>query len=465
MKRLVRLAVAATILVALGIVIVWLMIGGGSDSIAFADVASALDHLRSATYDLTTEWIGKNGKSSSATGKGFFLAPAHERREQTIDLAKAMEVSLLQEKKAMEGLLQEKYGAGIPVEVELYPQMTKSTLVMISDGQKAKAIDLVPNLKTATVRDMKKMYQQWKLSPGEAPPDDFEMVRRIVREGDKAICGKIERLGTKEIDGRSAVGFHVHTPTNCPIDLTFWADAQTARPVRIEFSSGLGAQHRLVMSNFRYDVDLDPSLFSVDVPAGYVSQTVDMKMPAEGDLLRTLRTIAERNKGMFPAKLGCDEGAMKGEPFALVIEEGPLDKATNAKLDAVMKKMEAKYGNLDKLRAKNQLTPEILAEIEKATKSVMPKDVPKPSRKDIQDGLEESQRLTERMQGLCFYDNLTARNDSHYVGGGVKLGTPDRPIFWYKPDGAKKYRVIYADLSVKEMSGEEVKKLSGTKAK
>ncbi len=47
----------------------------------------------------------------------------------------------------------------------------------------------------------------------------------------------------------------------------------------------------------------------------------------------------------------------------------------------------------------------------------------------------------------------------------MKLGTPDRAIFWYKPTGAEKYRVIYADLSVKELAPEEVKKLPGAKSK
>jgi hypothetical protein len=45
----------------------------------------------------------------------------------------------------------------------------------------------------------------------------------------------------------------------------------------------------------------------------------------------------------------------------------------------------------------------------------------------------------------------------------VKLGTPNRPIFWYKPTGAEKYRVVYADLSVKELTPEEVKKLPTAK--
>ncbi len=51
------------------------------------------------------------------------------------------------------------------------------------------------------------------------------------------------------------------------------------------------------------------------------------------------------------------------------------------------------------------------------------------------------------------------------IGGGVKLGAPDRPIFWYKPTGAEKYRVFYADLSVKDMAADDVKKLPEAKTK
>ena len=75
------------------------------------------------------------------------------------------------------------------------------------------------------------------------------------------------------------------------------------------------------------------------------------------------------------------------------------------------------------------------------------------------------QLMQKHMQGMMFYNMLTSQNDSHYVGGGVKLGTPDRPIFWYKPTGAEKYRVFYADLSVKDMAADDVKKLPEAKAK
>ena len=69
--------------------------------------------------------------------------------------------------------------------------------------------------------------------------------------------------------------------------------------------------------------------------------------------------------------------------------------------------------------------------------------------------------MQKHMAGIMFYMQLKPENDAHYVGGGMKLGTRDRPIFWYRPSGVEKYRVIYADLAVKEVSAEEAKKLRG----
>ena len=53
-------------------------------------------------------------------------------------------------------------------------------------------------------------------------------------------------------------------------------------------------------------------------------------------------------------------------------------------------------------------------------------------------------------RGVMFANQLPPGADAHYVGKGVSLGAPDTPIFWYRPEGSKKYRVIYADLSVRE---------------
>ena len=53
-------------------------------------------------------------------------------------------------------------------------------------------------------------------------------------------------------------------------------------------------------------------------------------------------------------------------------------------------------------------------------------------------------------RGIHFANHLPPSAEAHYVGKGVRLGAADTPIFWYRPTAAKKYRVIYADLSVRE---------------
>ena len=46
-----------------------------------------------------------------------------------------------------------------------------------------------------------------------------------------------------------------------------------------------------------------------------------------------------------------------------------------------------------------------------------------------------------------------------YAGKDIKLGTLKRPILWFKPLKTTAYQVIYADLSIKEVSPEEAPKL------
>jgi hypothetical protein len=52
--------------------------------------------------------------------------------------------------------------------------------------------------------------------------------------------------------------------------------------------------------------------------------------------------------------------------------------------------------------------------------------------------------------GSTFMASLSPEADAHYAGKGVSLGAADKPIFWYRPRDSKKYRVIYADLSVRD---------------
>ena len=115
-----------------------------------------------------------------------------------------------------------------------------------------------------------------------------------------------------------------------------------------------------------------------------------------------------------------------------------------AAVEPEMEKIAAKFGGKDKLKAKYGKEPPaaVMAEVMKATMPLVQK----------------------QMKGITFYTLLKPENDSHYVGAGVKLGTPDRPILWYKPTDAENYHVIFADLSVKELDPDEVKKLPAAKA-
>ena len=64
---------------------------------------------------------------------------------------------------------------------------------------------------------------------------------------------------------------------------------------------------------------------------------------------------------------------------------------------------------------------------------------------------QELMKATRNIQpGVDFVASLPPQSDWHYAGWGISLGAADRPIFWYRPEDSKKYRVIYADLSVRD---------------
>jgi hypothetical protein len=73
------------------------------------------------------------------------------------------------------------------------------------------------------------------------------------------------------------------------------------------------------------------------------------------------------------------------------------------------------------------------------------------SAKDQKDRTEKFMAAQTQVQrGVMFANELPPSADAHYAGKGVKLGTADKAVFWYRPKDAKKYRVIYGDLSVRE---------------
>lgn len=74
---------------------------------------------------------------------------------------------------------------------------------------------------------------------------------------------------TRVIDGAEVFGFRM---TEHAIDMTLWA-TESGQPVLLEMQTGHEAAPTTTRIRFEFDRPVDPERFSLDVPAGYSSQT------------------------------------------------------------------------------------------------------------------------------------------------------------------------------------------------
>jgi hypothetical protein len=204
-----------------------------------------------------------------------------------------------------------------------------------------------------------------------------------------------QNLGEQEIGGLKAVVFEAKGPNE---HIKIWADPETALPVRIELTLG---QMYAVLKNFQINPPVDDALVSMEVPEGYTLAKADLDMTdvTEKDLIESLRVWAKVIRdGTFPDEIG-SESAMK-----------------------VVSVLGQKLMTSD--LSKEQAT---------------------------QMGLSFG-------KGMMFHQILQTQGQPHYAGQGVKLGDASKAIFWYKPQGSATYRVIYGDLSVKDVAEENLPK-------
>jgi len=195
----------------------------------------------------------------------------------------------------------------------------------------------------------------------------------------------VKELGEKEISGRKAFGFAFD---QLGVRTEIWGDVETHRLLRIEATFAGPPKWTTVMSDFEFDVKVDEKLFSMEPPAGYkvIRSKVNLDPANEDDLTASLKRLTELADGELPA--GFDGGSM-GTAFA----------------KAIMKETKGK-----------------------------------------EDVSEELYKMAlELGRGMAFPGTLPAEADAHYAGRGVKLGGDPKPIFWYKPKGEGKYRVLSTD--------------------
>jgi len=261
------------------------------------------------------------------------------------------------------------------------PNMTQ-----IIDLDNAKLLGLDTEVKTA-------VYVDIKGDLGDRTRNYIKFVRQIISQLQE---GQVQELGERVIDGQKAIGF---TGRGQNEEVTIWADPRTALPIRVE--AKIGQEFSFIMKNFEFNVAVDESLVSMDVPDGYTLQktNIDLGNASEQDFIESMRIWAEIiGEGTFPQTIGT-ESTMKAMP-------------------TLVQKVAA-------MQVSEQKGTEICMSFAK---------------------------------GMLFHQILESQGQWKYAGTGVKLGDANTAIFWYQPKDSATYRVIYGDLSVKDVAPENLPK-------
>jgi hypothetical protein len=272
--------------------------------------------------------------------------------------------------------------------------MPKHKTVTIWDGSQGKSLHLQPAQKQATLYDYVNMPKD--KTPNQDPLGGF---RAMLLDSENIPYDEREPLGTRDIDGRQVAGFRISLAGGVFI---VWGDPKTGLPVRVEATGGMMANAKITMSDFEFNLEMDESLFSLEPPAGYEVTVVrssanDGSPNEEKDLIEFFRSFSRFSGGAFPDSL--DGESLWGIVHRRVMISHSLEQ-------------------------------------------------PGKPRERRQEELSEAVTLLQR--GLRFAVALPPEADSHYAGKDVSLGAADTPIFWYRPEDAEAYRVIYGDLSVRE---------------
>jgi hypothetical protein len=207
-----------------------------------------------------------------------------------------------------------------------------------------------------------------------------------------------EALGSSRIDGRTLEGFRAREGDTTT---TVWIDPKTGNLIRAEIEYTKTPGMNMILTDFAVDVDLDDALFSLTPPQGYhlMQAAVDAATVTENDFIEFLRMWSEWTlDGTFPPTV------QRPEFFRVAIQMGKEGKLKGP-------------------------------------------DAP---------GYEDRQRQII-FRAMTFMGTL-AGDSWRYAGQNVVFGDPATPIFWYQPKGSATYRVIYADLSIRDVAFENLPK-------
>jgi hypothetical protein len=113
-------------------------------------------------------------------------------------------------------------------------------------------------------------YAEKHMYPNGSPAGANGRIRSVVKTWPKIGSGP-ENLGVKRIEDKECTGYH--STDSKDNDYTVWVDNQTNLPVRTEIIH-LKSGEKKIESEFRYDFDQNPALYSLKPLDGYTYKEV-----------------------------------------------------------------------------------------------------------------------------------------------------------------------------------------------
>ena len=310
------------------------------------------------------------------------------------------------------------YNAG--KRVVFYPDAKAAEIFLIEKSIPKNPVK-IPSFDKKSEQDRKKQKPTQPTIGSEAIDERLKQLEKYFSEQGNEV--QRELLGKKEINGRMARGYKIHSvPKSGPVVRKrwgeYWFDVETDKPLLIKNvnehamqivigKDGSARNESLALedydetnekhyktvyttetSDFQTDLKFGPSFFSIEIPEGYtvIDRTVEIK-PTFKQFCETLKYAAGAEGAPFP----------KENVFGKYTTHFTSSDGSSSNESATIRRLKS----------------------------------------------------NRTVKSLEFPKFLKPENDWHYVGAGVKLGTKDKAICWYKPDGAKGYTVLYADMSVK----------------
>ena len=254
----------------------------------------------------------------------------------------------------------------------------------IIDLETSKILTLDPDTKQAIFIDMENLPKI---------PNYMEHLRNLLTNLESIPELDIEYLGMQTLDsGADALGMNVNYPGG---RLYIAVDPQTYAPVQVDEFNG---QLTILCRDIKFDVELDESQFSMEIPEGYTTQQsqLDLNSGTEENFINGLRLWTEWiGDGYFPEDVRVESYIQSAIDIGHKLESSGLSEEEQMEIGMSM----ASY--------------------------------------------------------LLFIRMYRGDGPWTYTGRGVQLDQPDTPIFWYKPHKDEPYHVIYADLHVEKIENEE----------